>query len=106
MNWLNIHPRLLSFWILILTLNLAISIKFQYHVGEAFTFYWLTNLTFPVWGAVLTGFPIGLIIAIIPQDEYILIRKLIRSQVFGIMIATFIFFIFYLYQALTLFYPS
>ncbi|HCS21130.1 MAG TPA: hypothetical protein DIW47_11330 [Bacteroidetes bacterium] len=98
MKLLNIHPRLLSFFGLILTLNLLISIRTQYTKEYASSWEWLLNLTFPLWFAVVAAFPIGIILFFIPQDESDFTRKMLRSQLFGVMVVSFILFVMYLYQ--------
>ncbi len=98
MKFLNIHPRLLSFFGLILSLNLLISIRTQYAKNYDTLWEWLLNITFPLWFAVVCAFPIGLILFFIPQDETDFIKKMIRSQLFGVMVVTFILFVMYLYQ--------
>ncbi|MHB1277172.1 MAG: hypothetical protein ACYC1Q_02100 [Bacteroidia bacterium] len=98
MKFLNIHPRLLSFFGLILSLNLLISIRTQYAKKYDTSWEWLLNLTFPLWFAVVCAFPIGIILYFIPQDETDFTRKMLRSQLFGVMVVTFILFVMYLYQ--------
>lgn len=98
MKSLNIHPRLLSFFGMILTLNLIISIGTQYSRNYESTWEWLMNLTFPLWFAVVAAFPIGVILYFLPQDEPDFTKKMIRSQIFGAMVVSFILFVMYLYQ--------
>lgn len=65
-------------------------------------FNWFLNLTFPVWAAVIGGFPVGLIIYFIPQGQMDPLLKMIRSQVFGIMVISFILFVGYFYKILSI----
>src|SRR5690606_9283149 len=96
-KWLNIHPKLLNFFWMIFTFNVIISVATQYNKSFDSGLYWFANLLFPVWISIVGAFPIGLLIAMIPQEEKDLTLRLIRSQVFGVMIVTFILFVFYLY---------
>lgn len=98
MKSLNIHPRMLSFFWMILTLNMLISIGSQWNKEYESSLSWLLNLTFPLWAAVVGGFPFGLIFYFIPQDENDFTRKMFRSQLFGVMIVSFILFVLNLYQ--------
>ena len=98
MKSLNIHPRMVSFFWMILTLNLLISIGSQWSKEFESGLAWFLNLSFPLWAAVIGGFPFGLIFFFVPQDETDFVKKMWRSQVFGIMVMSFILFVLYLYQ--------
>jgi len=89
---------MLSFFWLILSFNVLISIKTQWNVEYDSALNWFLNLSFPVWAAIVGGFPFGLIFFIIPQEETDFVRKMLRSQLFGVMVVTFIYFVFQLYN--------
>jgi hypothetical protein len=98
MKSLNIHPRLLSFFGMVVTLNLIISIRMQYAREYENSWLWFLNLTFPLWFAIVGAFPIGVILYFLPQDETDFTKKMLRSQLFGAMVVSFILFVMYLYQ--------
>lgn len=89
---------MLSFFWLILTFNMLISIKTQWNTEYESPLFWFLNLTFPIWAAIVGGFPFGLIFFIIPQDETDFVKKMLRSQLFGVMVVTFMYFVFQLYS--------
>lgn len=98
MRSLDIHPRLIRFFLLILTLNLVISIATQYEKTNVTGMMWFLNLTFPLWASIIGAFPIGVIIFLIPQGKFTAQQRLLRSHIFGMMITSFIIFVMYLYQ--------
>jgi|GEM_PF-2206763 len=87
---------------MILTLNLLISIGTQWNKDYDSGISWFLNLSFPLWVAVVGGFPFGLIFFFIPQEEQDFTKKMLRSQFFGVMVATFILFVLYLYQMMSM----
>lgn len=79
-----------------------ISISTEYSNPDYTGINYFVNLTLPLWLALGGGFFIGFVIFLIPQGEFDTLVKMIRSQVFGVMIMSFILFVLYLYKLMAL----
>jgi hypothetical protein len=107
MKALGIQSRFLRLFYFFFILNLCISILNQYPKEYENSFIWFINLLFPVWISISGGSILGLLIFMLPQAETDTLMKLVRSQVIGAMIVTFILFVFYLYGIMAyLFIPA
>ena len=61
-------------------------------------FWNLINMLMPLWGAFMAGSILGYLIAVQPYKDMNYQQRLLRAKVLGILLATVVFFIFYIFK--------
>lgn len=61
-------------------------------------FWNLINMLMPMWGAFMAGSILGYLIAVQPFRDMTYNQRLLRAKILGILLATVIFFIFYIFS--------